>query len=144
MKRLSPTLILISVSLTFLLSVGWAAQKKKTFPSPSMATQARANFAGTWNGTYQSNVVPAIDVTLIFQQLGNTVTGTYLSKNGAQGVMSGTINSSGELVAKATQTTPKCRGQFNMAATISNNTLKWTFKGTDCLGVENGTGTATQ
>jgi hypothetical protein len=144
MKRLTPTLILISVSLTFLLSIGWAAQKKKTFPTPNTATQAQASFAGTWNGTYQSNMVPATDVTLIFQQFGNTVTGTYLSKNGAQGVMSGTINSSGQLVAKATQTTPKCRGQFNMAASISNNTLAWTFKGNDCLGVENGNGTATQ
>ena len=144
MKRFTPTLILISVSLTFLLSVGWAAQKKKTFPTPNTATQTQASFAGTWNGTYKSNVVPATDVTLIFQQFGNTVTGTYLSKNGAQGVMSGTINSSGQLVAKATQTTPTCPGQFNMATTISNNTLNWTFKGTDCLGVENGTGTATQ
>lgn len=144
MKRLTPTLILISVSLTFLLSVGWAAQKKKTFPTPNTATQTQANFAGTWNGTYQSNVVPATDVTLIFQQLGNTVTGTYLSKNGAQGVMSGSVNSSGQLAAKATQTTPTCRGQFNMAATISNNTLNWTFNGTDCLGTENGKGTATQ
>ena len=143
MKRLTPTLILISVSLTFLLSVGWAAQKKN-FPTPNTATQTQANFAGTWNGTYQSNVVPATDVTLIFQQRGNTVTGTYLSKNGAQGVMSGSINSSGQLVAKATQTTPTCRGQFNMAATISNNTLNWTFKGTDCLGGENGKGTAIQ
>jgi hypothetical protein len=144
MKRLTPTLILISVSLTFLLSPGWAAQKKKTFPTPNTATQTQANFAGTWNGTYQSNVVPATDVTLIFQQLGNTVTGTYLSKNGAQGVMSGSVNSSGQLIAKATQTTPRCRGQFNMAATISNNTLNWTFNGTDCLGAENGKGTATQ
>jgi len=135
--------MLISVSLTFLFSVGWAAQKQKTFPSPS-ATQAQANFAGTWNGTYQSNMVPATDVTLIFQQLGNTVTGTYLSKNGAQGVMSGTVNSSGQLVANATQATPTCRGQFKMAATISNNTLKWSFNGKDCLGLENGTGTATQ
>lgn len=144
MKRLTPTLILISVSLTFLLSAGWAAQKKKTFPTPQTAAQAQANFAGTWNGTYQSNVVPVTDVTLVFQQFGNTVTGTYLSKNGAQGVMSGTINSSGQLAAKATQITPSCPGQFNMAATISNNTLTWTFKGKDCLGIENGTGTATQ
>lgn len=143
MKRLTPTLILISVSLTFLLSVGWAAQKK-TFPMPNTATQTRANFAGTWNGTYQSDAVPATDVTLIFQQLGNTVTGTYLSKNGAQGVMSGSINSSGQFVAKAMQITPTCCGQFNMEATISNNTLNWTFNGTDCLGAENGKGTATQ
>lgn len=144
MKRHSPTLILISVGLTFLLSVASAGQKKKTFPSPSTATQAQANFAGTWSGTYQSNVVPATDVTLIFQQFGNTVTGTYLSKNGAQGVMSGTINGSGQLVATATQTTPTCPGKFKMAATISNNSLNWTFNGTDCLGTENGKGTATQ
>jgi|SRR5689334_6005752 len=143
MKRFTPTLILISVSLTFLLTVGWAAQKKKTFPSPT-AIQAQANFAGTWNGTYQSNTVPVTGVTLVFQQLGNTVTGTYLSKNGAQGVMAGTVNSSGQLAAKADQTTPTCRGRFVMAATISNNSLQWTFKGTDCLGTENGTGTATQ
>ena len=144
MKRLTPTLILMSVSLTFLLSIGWAAQKKKTFPTPKTATQTQANFAGTWNGTYRSNVVPPTDVTLVFQQFGNTVTGTYLSKNGAQGVMSGTVNTSGQLVAKATQTTSTCRGQFKIPATISNNTLNWTFNGMDCLGTENGSGTATQ
>jgi hypothetical protein len=147
MKRLSSTLILIAVSLTFLLSAGWAAQtqkKKKTFPTPKTAVQSQTTYAGTWNGTYKSNLVDPTNVTLMFQQLGNTVTGTYLSQNGAQGVMSGTVNGSGQLVAKATQTTPTCRGTFNMVATISSGTLSWTFKGTDCLGTENGSGTATQ
>jgi hypothetical protein len=94
MKRLIVISILMLVSLTLPLSIGGATQKKKTFPSPdTAAAQTQADFAGTWVGIYRSDKVDPTEVTLIFQQRGATVTGTYLSKNGAQGVISGTVQS---------------------------------------------------
>ncbi len=99
--------------------------------------------AGTWTGTYQSNQVPPTNVTLIFQEFGTTVTGTYLSANGAQGVMYGTSQPSGEANLSVEQKTPACTGLFKMPATRNGNTLQWKFKGVDCKGTEDGAGTAT-
>lgn len=142
MKR---TLVVALMVVTVLTVTGVAvAHQVKTYPTPPATAAAGTQmFNGTWTGTYSSSVVPTTNVTLIFQQRGTTVTGTYLSANGAQGVMSGVAGASG-LSAIATQITPTCTGQFAMAAQVNSGTMTWTFVGQDCLGVENGKGTATQ
>lgn len=137
--------LLVVLSLVMVMHAGaqsGAARAKRDFPSPNAPAAAVQQFAGTWSGTYSSNVVKPTAVALIFQQRGNTVTGTYLSANGAQGVMYGTSSPTG-LQASARQTTPTCIGQFDMLAQAGAS-MTWTFKGTDCLGIENGKGTATK
>jgi hypothetical protein len=131
------------MSLLFICVAGVFAQQaaRKTFPSPHDAV-APMQFAGAWKGTYSSSVVQPTSVTLIFQQRGTTVTGTYLAANGAQGIMYGTASNA--LAATARQTTPTCSGSFDMQAQVNGNVMKWTFNGTDCLGNEIGTGTATK
>ncbi len=120
-------------------SLGTPAQK--SFPPTPEAAPGVPNFSGTWKGTYSSNVVPPTDVTLIFQQRGATVTGTYLAKNGAQGLMYGTSVATGTRL-QAIQTAPKCTGVFSMPITVVGTNLSWSFIGGDCLGNENGTGAA--
>lgn len=142
MKRTIQLFAVLIIAVT-LGSTTLIAQQPKTFPRPSAAVASTQQFAGTWQGTYSSNVVQPTKVTLIFQQFGATVTGTYLSANGAQGVMFGTASSAG-LSATANQTTPTCTGQFAMTAQISGSTMTWTFVGQDCLGAENGKGSATK
>jgi hypothetical protein len=145
MRRTIGSIVVVLLGTLTLTSYGLAVQQsgQKKFPAPQMA--AATNFAGTWVGTYQSSEVGATRVTLIFQQRGSTVTGTYLSANGAQGVMYGTVAAgSNTLTAKAEQTTPTCTGQFEMSAAVSGGTLTWSFKGQDCLGVEDGQGKASR
>jgi hypothetical protein len=114
------------------------------FPSPPKTVARVASFAGTWKGTYSSNLVEPMKVTLIFQQFGSTVTGTYLSANGAQGVMSGVLQAGGTATLQATQITPTCPGKFDMPATVNGHSMTWKFIGQDCLGQENGSGKATK
>lgn len=145
MRRTIGSIVVVLLGTLTLTSYGLAVQQsgQKKFPAPPMA--AATNFAGTWAGTYQSNEVGATRVTLIFQQRGSTVTGTYLSANGAQGVMYGTVAAgSNTLTAKAEQTTPTCPGQFEMLAAVSGGILTWSFKGEDCLGTEDGQGKASR
>lgn len=145
MKRTLSSIAVVLLGTLTLASYGLAVQQpaQKKFPTPPMTTAT--NFAGTWVGTYQSNEVGATRVTLIFQQRGSTVTGTYLSANGAQGVMYGTVAAgSNTLTAKAEQTTPTCPGQFDMSATVTAGALTWSFKGQDCLGAEDGQGKASR
>lgn len=106
--------------------------------------EVSASIAGTWNGTYRSTVVPPTGVTLVFQQLGSTVTGSYLSANGAQGVMWGTLQVNGAGDLQAVQTTPTCRGEFKMPVQVAGDRLTWKFIGHDCLGVEDGSGDASR
>lgn len=134
---------------TLLLAGAMEGQKAKTakvvqFPAPPKAAAGVASLAGTWQGTYSSNKVPPTQVTLIFQQLEATVTGTYLSANGAQGVMSGTAQTGGAASLKATQVTPTCFGRFQMPVQVNGSSMTWKFTGQDCLGSENGSGTATK
>ncbi len=141
------TLIAIVFLLCFVLVSGYifAQQKKSEFPKLAVTQQ---NFSGTWTGTYSSNLVPPTDVTLIFQQFRSTVTGTYLTANGAQGVMYGISQEKaglqGQTVLTADQITPTCTGSFNMPITVSGDNMTWQFVGTDCLGPENGSGKATR
>jgi hypothetical protein len=145
MKRTISIITVVLLSTLTLASYSFAVQQpeQKKFPTPPIT--AATNFAGTWVGTYQSSKVGATRVTLIFQQRGNTVTGTYLSANGAQGVIYGAVEGgSNTLTAKAEQKTPTCTGQFDMSATVSAGTLTWSFKGEDCLGAEDGRGKASR
>ena len=125
-----------------ILVAGPSLAAAKPFPAPPASANA-TSYAGTWNGTYVSNLVQPTTVTLIFQQRGTTVTGTYLTRNGAQGVIYGPSGTGPSATLKATQTTPTCPGTFTMQTTVSGNRLSWTFVGHDCLGNENGKGTAT-
>ncbi|HLX10383.1 MAG TPA: hypothetical protein VKY89_21220 [Thermoanaerobaculia bacterium] len=114
---------------------------QQRFPTPPKAAVGVADLRGTWAGTYSSNLVAPTSVSLIFQQLGATVTGTYLSANGAQGVMFGTASPhQAELTAQ--QTTPSCPGSFSMPVQVQGTTMTWKFVGKDCLGDENGAGKA--
>lgn len=146
MKKVLYVVCALLLSIVLLASLSMRAQneQKKTFPAAPSEAKGAALFAGTWRGVYKSNLVPPTTVTLIFQQRGTTVTGTYLSANGAQGVMSGTSVSHQPSSLSADQTTPTCTAKFAMAATVHGNKMQWTFKGNDCLGMEDGAGTATR
>lgn len=126
------------------LSFGVVALHLQAQEEPRLLTEVSESIAGTWVGVYDSNEVGLTDVTLVFQQLGSTVTGTYLSANGAQGVMFGTLQAGGSGDLTAVQTTPTCKGQFQMPVTVEGDTLTWQFTGHDCLGAEDGNGKASR
>lgn len=129
--------------------------------SQEQAGLDHGDLAGRWVGIYRSNRVPETQVTLIFQQLtteeheqaqrrvgavdytSETVVGTYKSADGAIGTIQGRI-SGNTVTADATQVTPTCLGSFRMLGTLDGQTYTWSFEGQDCLGDEQGKGTASR
>lgn len=143
MKRSTLALSALLAGSLHCAGASLGAPPQLSFPAPPEAAAGVPDFTGTWVGRYSSNVVPPTDVTLIFQQRGATVTGTYLAANGAQGVMYG-IAALQQTPLQAEQKTPTCLGAFAMPSQVQGNTMTWKFIGKDCLGDENGTGSATR
>jgi hypothetical protein len=96
-------------------------------------------FSGVWKGTYKSNQAGETKITVMLQQYGNFITGTYLTGEGTQGVIYGTV-ASDQAKLTADQKTPACVGHFAMDIKANNDHLSFSFKGQHCAGVENGTG----
>lgn len=124
------------------------------------SSSENGNISGVWHGSYTSDKIPdPVPVVMLFQQLttqefeasryargqaatpGETVVGVYKSDNGAIGTMTGIIL--GETVTlEATQATPTCPGSFTMQGELVGDHFEWHFQGKDCLGEENGDGSA--
>jgi hypothetical protein len=143
MKRFCWTTTMLLMVVMY-LSASWATAQQGGVANPCQVPSNLANIVGTWEGTYVSNNVPKTTVTLIVQQCKATVTGTYLTGNGAQGVMYGMALSGGLVQLHASQQTPTCQGEFNMPIQVNGNNIGWSFDGYDCLGIEKGSGTATR
>ena len=136
--------IVAMLTLVICVACGYAWAQDAADPSPRFQGPGRAkglDLSGVWVGTYASNKVSETDVTLIFQQSGSTVTGTYLTGNGAQGTMTGVVNQSGRIDLRADQFTPTCLGEYAMTRVkVTKRTLTWRFVGWDCLGFQDGAG----
>jgi hypothetical protein len=46
------------------------------------------------------------------------------------------------MIMSWTNTSPNCAGNYQNSYIVSGNSMKWTFTGQDCLGREQGNGTA--
>jgi hypothetical protein len=117
-------------------------QKKSTFLGKK--TSDAPTLAGTWSGVYKSNQALDTKVVLMLQQSGTTVTGTYLTAAGTQGVIYGSVDASGAGKLSADQKTPTCPGHFDMDIKLQGSQLAFEFKGQHCAGLENGSGRASR
>lgn len=105
-------------------------------------TQSQINLTGTWIGTYSTSLIATSDVTFNLTQTEAQYSGTYYSTNKSQGTITGTISNS-TMAFSLHQTTVNCNGDFSGSATVTNDTMRFSFTGSDCLGYHaNGTGTA--
>lgn len=103
---------------------------------------------GTWEGTYSTSLIPFAQTTFTLTQSGSNVTGTYSTSTGvggeATGSFSGRINEN-TITFTLNQTTPECPGTFSGIATVTGNTMNFTFTGSDCMGYHaDGRGSATR
>ncbi len=101
--------------------------------------QVNTDVAGTWKGSFSSDLIDNTDIMLIIKQDGNTISGNYYAERSV-GTISGSVDGS-KLTYTLTQTTSYCTGTFTGSGTISGESMSFSFQGTDCLGTHaNGTG----
>ncbi len=90
--------------------------------------------SGIWRGTFSSNLVSNIQLTLNLTQSSANVAGTYSSQSGGSGAVGGTLSGNEIIDFTLTQTTSGCTGAFIGTANVSGDTIGFIFSGSDCLG----------
>ena len=114
-------------------------------PPPALPS---VDVTGRWVGPYNSSVFGSQTASVIVQQVGATVTGTYSSSTGALGTVSGSV-SSDTLSFTITVTTPGCSGSSTGTGIVDipaagNLTMSFSASGSStCGGPESVTGILT-
>lgn len=67
--------------------------------------------------------------------------GIFQTTTGAIGTMELRIDGN-EFQGTSSQVTPGCTTSYQMSGTVDGKTMRWSFKGQDCLGSEDGSGEA--
>lgn len=97
--------------------------------SASAAGTNAADFTGVWIGTFGSNRVDQTKIVLILQQHETTLTGTYLTGAGTQGVLWGTAQANGQAQFAAEQKSPGTPAKFTVNVKLSGQQLLFTYTG---------------
>lgn len=106
------------------------ADAQASRPQPaSKRPEVKATFAGIWTGDFGSNTVDQTKIVLMMQQNETTVTGTYETGAGTQGVLWGTAQSNGKAQLSAEQKSPGAPATFTINAQIRGNRLDFSYKG---------------
>jgi hypothetical protein len=106
----------------------------------------RADVAGSYEGMnsaiYKGVGQGEQKISIVVQQNGNDVTVSFKTADGGEGAGAGII-SDGEVKSISLQSTaPNCKGSYEGSLKFDANALSWTFKGQDCNGLMEGSGTA--
>jgi len=104
--------------------------------------EAMANLRGTWVGTFQSSQSDKTKLTLVFQQNGPTVTGSYMTAEGGQGVLYGSVQGKDRAELTAEQKSPGCAARFTIQVKVQGGTLTLNYRGQACGKMEEGSGSA--
>jgi len=117
------------IVLLLVLSV-FSCKKDSDGTSPSSSP---ADFAGTWTGTFSTNLQNEVEMTLKLAQSGPAITGVIYFESTYIGTISATANVNAANWA-VDQTSPGCLGQFSGPAVVVNDTLTLTGTGSNCMG----------
>ncbi len=127
-------------AVLFIIVLSLSCKKEENPASPPIIS-----VAGTWTGSYSTSLVPNASIIITLTQTSNNVSGTFKSQSGSTGTVSNftaTIESN-RFDFSLEETTPDCSGTFTGTATVSGDTMDFTFSGSDCLGYHaNGSGRA--
>ncbi len=98
-----------------------------------------------WFGDYSTSLIPSAGIEFILTQSCTYVTGSYVTAEegrSVNGVFSGRVVGNA-ITFTLKQTAPSCTGIFHGTGTVSDDTMEFTFTGSDCLGYHaNGQGSA--
>lgn len=101
------------------------------------------DITGTWKGTYSTTKVSLTEITFKLVQLDKNVVGSFNTKSGATGTISGIIN--GVVLSFIyKQTTSDCPGTGKGLGTVSANTISFSLTVNDCMGTHSGGGSVTR
>lgn len=121
--------VMACVSLSILCHM-LLAQAPASRPRPaSKRSEVKAAFAGIWTGVFGSNTVDQTKIVLMMQQNEATVTGTYQTGAGTQGVLWGSVQSNGQAQLSAEQKGPGGPATFTINAQVRGNRLEFSYKG---------------
>lgn len=109
----------------------------------TFAGAASADISGVWQGTNYSSKVkgPAQVMLLLSQQPEGGVQGLYWATTGVAGNGKGKIDGT-TMTIEWTNTSPNCPGSYKNTYSVNGDQLQWTFTGADCLGPQDGRGSA--
>ena len=140
MKRLA----MLFVACFFLGACGGGGGGSSSTPAPPPSVDG----TGIWTGTVTSSVSGTVTGTLNVTQTGASVTGNYITSNGAFGNVSGTV--SGNTISfTITPSQAGCTGTLSGTGVVTTPssgqpTMSFNYIGsTTCGGLETGTGNLT-
>jgi hypothetical protein len=128
--------LIVGVALSPPASIGQVAPN---------AHVGKPTFPGIWRGVFISNKVEQTKVEMMLQQSGLTITGTYLTEAGTQGVLYGTATEAGNQASfTVDQKSPGCSAQFRLQAQATGKQMTFVYEGASCNHPEKGSGRATR
>jgi hypothetical protein len=123
-------LLLVSALILMILSVFSCKKSSDSTTSPSSSV----NITGKWTGTYTLSDGTKTGLTFNITQSGDDFTGTLLYGTEVVGTVTGTVSGYDINNLVARDTTENCTLTLSGTATVSGDTMSFTFTMSDCHG----------
>lgn len=105
-----------------------------------------ANVGGTYEGMnntkYENGGQGEQKISITVKQIGSAVNVSFQTASGGQGKGDATIAGVEVKSMRLQSTTPECPGTYDASLQFSGETVSWAYKGQDCGGPMEGSGTA--
>jgi hypothetical protein len=116
--------------------------------SANLAGNSAVNVAGNYEGMnfikYVKGGEAEQKVSITTQQNGSDLKISFQSANAATGEGTGKLTNNRAESISLHSTTPGCPGSYDGSMSFGDNSLSWSYNGTDCGGAMEGHGTATK
>jgi hypothetical protein len=106
------------------------------------------NVTGTYEGmnnaTYENKGRGEQKISLTVQPNGSDLKVSFQTAGGGQGEGTGKLTGNRVESILLKSTAPNCSGSYDGSLSFADNSVSWSYKGTDCGGAMEGQGTATK
>ena len=100
------------------------------------------NYEGTNTASYEKKGQGEQKISLTIQQNGSDLKVSFQTPLGGQGEGTGTLTGDRVESIALHSTAPDCPGSYDGSLLFADNSVSWSYKGTDCGGFMEGHGTA--
>jgi hypothetical protein len=102
------------------------------------------NYEGTVDATYQKSGQSEQKISVTIQPNGSDLKVSFQTAGGGQGEGTGKLTGNRVESISLKSAAPNCPGSYNGSMSFADNSVSWSYKGTDCGGAMEGHGTATK
>jgi hypothetical protein len=104
--------------------------------------QVRGTYEGKTEGAYKNGGKGEMKIAIIVEQNGSDVNVTFQTGTGEQGKGTGTLTGSVVNSISLRSAASQCPGSYEASLKFAGDTVDWSYKGEDCSGPMEGSGTA--